>query len=236
MKKTYALLLLFILSSKPTFAQVNIGQVIEDMPIPKLLNTKSTFHNIDQLKGKVIWLEFWATWCSPCIKAMSHLQKLQKAYAGKLQVIAISTEKEKRILQFIKNQRSDLWFAVDTANTFSKSFPYQVIPHSILIDAGGEVIAITNPEKITSQLIADVLAGKRIDLPLKADVITQDPWGTYFGVVDKNKGRFTMLPKIDGLASSSRSYKNDSTFKDRRISMINISLELAYRIAYGGLP
>ncbi|RNL55920.1 DUF3738 domain-containing protein [Pedobacter jejuensis] len=97
-------------------------------------------------------------------------------------------------------------------------------------------IAITDPENITNQVIADVLAGMRIDLPLKADIITKDPWSTYFRVIDTIKEKFTLLPKIDGLPSSSRNYKNDSIFKDRRISMINISLELAYRIAYGELP
>lgn len=236
MKKLYALLLLCILSSTLTFAQVNIGQVIEHIPLPKLLNTNSTLHNIDELKGKVIWLEFWATWCSPCIEAMPHLQKLQKAYAGKLQVIAISTEKEKRIMQFIKNQPSNLWFSVDTANTFSKPFPYRVIPHSILIDTKGKVVAITDPENITNQVIADVLAGIKIDLPFKADNINKDPWGTYFGATDTVKNRFTMMSKLDGLPSASKSYKNDNAFKDRRISLMNISLEHAYRIAYGDIP
>lgn len=236
MKKKLVLLLLSIFSSIITFAQVNINQVIDPIPMPKLLNSKTALKNLEQLKGKVIWLEFWATWCSPCIATMPHIQRLQKAYGGKLQVIMVSTEKEKRISQFIKNKPTDLWFAVDTANTFSKPFPYRVIPHSILIDPRGKVVAITDPVNVTNQVIEDVLAGIKIDLPLKADNLNKDPWSAYFKTTDTVKSRFIMMPQLDGLPSASKTYRNDSTFKNRRISMMNISLELAYRIAYGDFP
>jgi uncharacterized protein (TIGR03435 family) len=236
MKKRLVLLLLSILTSNLTSAQIKIGQSIGRIPVPKVVNTKSSVKNLEQLKGKVIWLEFWATWCSPCIAAMPHLQKLQGAYNGKLQVITVSTETEKRIDKFIKNKPSNLWFAIDTADTFRKPFPYGVIPHSILIDTAGKVVAITSPENITNQVIADILAGRKITLPVKTDDITKDPWATYFGAADTVKSRFKLMPKIEGLFSGSRSYKDDITFKNRRISMMNVSLEHAYRIAYGDFP
>jgi len=236
MKKSIMLSLLGILTLTFTSAQIKIGQSIGQIRIPKLVNSKIPINNLEQLKGKVIWLEFWATWCSPCIAAMPHLQKLQNSYNGKLQVITVSTEKEKRIRQFIENQPSNLWFAIDTAETFRKPFPYGIIPHSVLINAEGKVVAITSPENITNQVIADVLAGKKITLPIKADNTTKDPWGTYFGVADTVKSKFTLIPKIEGLFSASKTYKDDSAFKDRRISMMNVSLEHAYRIAYEDFP
>jgi len=236
MKKIYALLLFCLICPAVTFAQIKVGQSAGQLQFPKLLNTKSTIRNLGHLKGKIVWLEFWATWCSPCVEAMPHLKQLQKAYAGRLQVIAISAERVQRIKQFIINQPSNLWFTADTAEILRKAFPYQTIPHSILIDQTGKVVAITAPGNITNQVIADVLAGAIINLPVKADMITEDPSQTYFAVPDTVRTRFTLLPGIKGLASSSRGYNNDNLFKGRRISLLNISLEHAYRIAYGNFP
>lgn len=217
-------------------AQIKIGQSINDLQVKDLLNAPVKQIDLNKLKGKVIWLEFWATWCSPCVSAMPHLQKLQKAYKGKMQVIAISNEKEKRIRQFISNRPSNFWFSIDTADTFRSVFPYHIIPQSVLIDQNGVVVAITLPENITEQTIADVIAGKKISLPLKEDNMVKDPWGAYFSADPSTSNRFLVQPKIEGQVSGYKRYLKDSIFKNRRVSLLNIPLENAYRIAYGDLP
>jgi uncharacterized protein (TIGR03435 family) len=233
--KKQVILLLFSLFTQLAYAQLKVGQPVGHLPIPQLLNSKSRVDHLDELKGKVVWLEFWATWCSPCVAAMPHLQKLQEEFAGRLQVITVSTEKEKRIRQYMANQPSNLWFALDSADQLRKPFPYRLIPHSVLIDTKGTIIAITDPQNITSQVIADVIAGKEIDLPKKEDNTAKDPWAV-FTAPDTIKARFVVQPKIDGLPSGYRRYPKDSTFKNRRVSMLNLPLESIYRIAYGDLP
>lgn len=234
MKKTFLLLLLSLLAQL-THGQIKVGQPVGQIRLPQLLNAKSSVNYLDQFKGKVVWLEFWATWCSPCISAMPHLEKLQNEFAGRLQVIAISTEKKKRLRQFMANRSSNLWFALDSADQLRKPFPYRLIPHSILIDTKGTVVAITEPQNITKQVIADLIAGKKISLPLKEDHMVQDPWATFIAP-DTVKERFVVQPKIDGLPSGYRRYPKDSVFKNRRMSMLNLPLESIYRIAYGDLP
>ncbi|MDP9078606.1 MAG: TIGR03435 family protein [Bacteroidota bacterium] len=235
MKKTM-LLTVTVLLALFTRAQVNIGQTIPEIKLPVLLNTGEKIDNLGALKGKVIWLEFWGTYCGPCVSAMPHLQQLQKQYAGKLQVIAISMEKERRINQFIANKPSNLWFAMDTADTFRKYFPYHTIPHAVLIDESGKVVAITEPSNITSKVIADVIAGRTINLPVKADNMTEDPIKTYFSAAASVQNRFLVQPEIKGLSSMSKTYVTDSVFKNRRLTMINLPLETIYRVAYKDLP
>jgi uncharacterized protein (TIGR03435 family) len=236
MKKTFLMFLLYTFCAMFAFGQAKVGQTVGDIRIKNLLNSPIKIDNLEQLKGKVIWLEFWATWCSPCIEAMPHLEKLQQAFANKLQVIAISNEKEKRIRQFLANRPSVLWFAIDTAETFQKLFSYRVIPHAVLIDLQGKIVAITEPKNITKQVIADVLAGRAINLPVKEDNMLQDPWATYFSLPDSTQYKFDIQPQLKGLPSSVRNYATDNTFKKRRLTIINFTLGAAYRIAYGNFP
>lgn len=83
-------------------AQIKIGETIGDIPIVTLLNAPVKKTTLSSQRGKVVLIEFWATWCSPCVDAMPHLQALQKQFGNKLQIITVSTEKEKRIRQFFR--------------------------------------------------------------------------------------------------------------------------------------
>lgn len=229
------LLLLILLSITIQFsnAQLKIGDTVNTIALKTILNAPVTQADLSHLKGKVIWLEFWATWCSPCVAAMDGLQDIQKAYKEKLQVITITSEKETRIKQFLVNRPSNLWFAIDTADALRAYFPFRTIPQSVLIDGTGVVVAITFPENITKQTIADVIAGKKINLPVKADIIVDDPWTTFFPVDSSIQSRFLVQPEITGQNSSGFKTYRDGIYKNRRLTMLNLPVENAYRIAYG---
>ena len=234
--KKIATLLICVLMAQLSIAQVKVGQHVNNIALNQILNAPVSKTSLAGLKGKVIWLEFWATWCEPCVRAMPALQKLQKQYKGKLQIIAVSSETEKRLSQFIINRPSNLWFAVDGQDSFSKDYPFHTFPHSILINAQGIVVAITEPANITSEVIAKVIAGKPINLPLKQDLMVDNPWATYFPAADTVRSLFSVQPEIKGLGTAFKTYTKDTVFKNRRISMMNIDLESAYRIAYGDVP
>lgn len=234
MKRSLLIILIAAVSNLTT-AQVKVGQPVPHLEFETLLNSPFKQINVDKLKGKVIWLEFWAPWCSPCVKVMPHLQELQKKYKNQLQVITITTEKQTRVKQFLSNRPSSLWFCIDTTDSFRKSFPYSIIPHSVLIDQAGNVVATTSPENVTEQTIIDLIAGKKINLPLKEDDLVNDPWTAYFSVAPVTQRRFIIQPEIKGQASGYKTYLNDSAFENRRVTMLNVPLENAYRIAYGDL-
>ena len=62
-------------------------------------------------KGKVVFLNFWATWCSPCLKEMPDMQELQKELGSKILVLAVGMgEEAERIEKFQKNISSNSKF------------------------------------------------------------------------------------------------------------------------------
>lgn len=78
------------------------------VPLSFRLVTDSSQQKIEDYRGKIVLLNFWATWCKPCLTEIPDLNKLQKAYKEKgLEVIAISDETQERLLRFhAKNEMS----------------------------------------------------------------------------------------------------------------------------------
>jgi len=97
--------------------------------------------SMDDLKGKVVLLDFWATWCGPCRAALPHMQKIAKKFDGEpLVVLSVSLDQdEQKWKDFIaKNgmtwpQYLDGGFTGPVARLFSVN----AIPHTFTIDADG---------------------------------------------------------------------------------------------------
>jgi len=95
--------------------------------------------NITDYKGKVVLLNYWATWCAPCLKEMPELNRLQKNYKDQgLIVIALSDETKKRLLKFAKKNP----FTVVAA--YTKEFDWADIqserPMTFLINKNGIIV------------------------------------------------------------------------------------------------
>src|SRR5579884_90495 len=97
--------------------------------------------SLDDFKGKVVLLDFWATWCAPCREALPHMQKIAKNFEGQpLVVLSVSLDdNEEKWKEFItKNgmtwmQYRDGGFEGPVARMFSVN----AIPHTFTIDADG---------------------------------------------------------------------------------------------------
>lgn len=227
------IILIGLLTWSYAFAQVKNGEQVPEIEFNTLLNSPLKSVKLSQLKGKVVLIDFWATWCSPCVAAMPHLQALQKKFKNKLQVITVSDETVKRVDLFLKVKPSNLWFAVDKGETLNVLFPHRTIPHVVLIDAEGKLIANTSSEEVTEEVIEKLIKKENVSLKVKSDNMTPDFIKEYFFAADTVKSRLLIQPEIKGGPSMQRKFGDSPAFKNRRLTMINLTLQNMYRIAYG---
>ena len=88
--------------------------------------------------GKFVLIDFWATWCGPCRKAIPELNEYQEKYDDKLVVIGISDETPEKVKGFDAVEIA-YFSAIDTQGTIKKELEVTGIPHVILVDPEGIV-------------------------------------------------------------------------------------------------
>ena len=109
------------------------------------LNKKDQKIDINEYKGKLLILNFWATWCEPCKEEMPSLDSLQKnAKLNNIKIFPINIGKEKldKVNKFfldLKIKNFDFYF--DPPTTLAKKFSLRGVPTSILINKEGQEFA-----------------------------------------------------------------------------------------------
>ena len=119
----------------------------------------------EALEGKVVVLEFWATWCGPCVAAIPHLNELSDKYKDKpVQFISITDEPREKVETFLKKRPIKAWVGLDTDRSMLKAYGVTGIPHTVIVAPDGRIAAITYPTNVTGTVL-DVLAGKPAGIP-----------------------------------------------------------------------
>lgn len=94
------------------------------------------------VEGKVIWVDFWASWCVPCRRSFPWLNEIQSKYgpAG-LQIIAVNLDKDRALADgFLAEVPAQFSLRFDPAGDLAKQFGVQAMPSSYLLDADGNVL------------------------------------------------------------------------------------------------
>ncbi|GAB4517350.1 MAG: hypothetical protein Tsb0020_35940 [Haliangiales bacterium] len=93
----------------------------------------------DELRGQVVLLDFWATWCGPCIDAMPDLAALDASYRDHgLRIISINMDNAAKARATLRSLDIDLPLYVDDGTTADK-YKVTTIPHLVLIDRDGDI-------------------------------------------------------------------------------------------------
>lgn len=149
---------LFVLNvfsqQKKMWAKSIINQKAPKITVEKWLSDKPN------TKGKFILIDFWATWCGPCKRAIPELNKFKTEFENDLVVIGISDETKEEVNKLI-DPKIEYYSAIDTNRKMYNFLEIAAIPHCILIDPDGiirwEGYPILRGYELTSEVIKKII-------------------------------------------------------------------------------
>ncbi|BAX81466.1 TlpA family protein disulfide reductase [Labilibaculum antarcticum] len=168
MKKIIPSILLIIFTLQLTAQNTEISSLLSGISLVQIKD-KSTidYDFIKETDKKIVIIEFWETWCAPCIEGMHHLKELKNKFPDKLEIICVSSDKFNQTTKFINKNLFPFKFIYDKEKQLSNIFPHTGIPHSIVVDTKGQIQAETYPSFITETIINKLSSGNSINIPRK---------------------------------------------------------------------
>ncbi|HVM89761.1 MAG TPA: TlpA disulfide reductase family protein [Puia sp.] len=144
--KSFFLLLLAMLSSKFMFCQAKINEAAPAISLPDMTGE---IINLSSYKGKVVLLDFWASWCGPCRRNNPHLVKFYKKYHPKgLEILSVSIDSDQDAWKAAVKHDKLEWAQVNDNKGWDASsattYGVDAIPASFLIDRNGIVHSINH--------------------------------------------------------------------------------------------
>ena len=110
-------------------------------PALVLTDIEGRAHDLSAYRGKVVLINFWATWCEPCRQEMPSIQRLRDRLAGKpFAALAVNVdEPEARIRVFLKQTGFDLPVLLDPNKTITRSWGVRFLPVTFIVGKDGRV-------------------------------------------------------------------------------------------------
>ena len=140
----------------------------EGNPAPEFTfqNEKGKTVNIKKLKGKIIVLDFWASWCGPCRKEIPNIKKVYAEYKDKgIQFLSVSIDAKKEAWTKALKEEQMPWmqgWTPDAGKSVMNTYQFGGIPFIILIDKEGNIYRKNLRGEDIKNAIDDCLAGKKV--------------------------------------------------------------------------
>jgi peroxiredoxin len=131
---------LFFLFQAIQVPALTVGDSAPDFELPQ----SNIAQRLSELKGKWIYLDFWASWCAPCRQSFPWMNSMQNKYAGKnIQILAINVDAKKSDAdRFLNQTPASFSLAFDSKGNSAKLMELKSMPTSYLIDPQGHISLI----------------------------------------------------------------------------------------------
>jgi thiol-disulfide isomerase/thioredoxin len=133
---SFALLLLLSLVGCAGSTPSRVGQMAPEIAAGKWLNSPPL--TLAGLRGQVVVVEFWATWCGPCRQSIPHLKELNAKFSAKgLKLVSLTSEHPEAVEPFAKEMGMNYPIGIDSPT--ADSYGVQGIPHAVVVDKAGKI-------------------------------------------------------------------------------------------------
>lgn len=127
-KNSIRLLLFFIVANIEAQSKINVSEFLQESKIATSDNNKLYF------------IDFWATWCGPCITAKEHLGVLQKQFPNDLYIVSMTKEDPLTVEGFLERKPTKLAVVIDYNGETHKAFNVTTIPDGVLFNSKGNLL------------------------------------------------------------------------------------------------
>ena len=220
--------------------RLEIGDNLMEFTFSNKHNFPSWLKSTNDLKGKLILLDFWAIGCSICLERFPKMDSLQKEFGDKIQIIPInSSSEENKCLDYIsklKDENIKSAFeslpSINGDKRWGKLFPHVGVPHHVWIGADGRVMAITQEWNANRENIKAILNGAKLKFEIKDDLVEYDYEKK--GIISQGHEKLpsptlysAFLPPFNGLGGGSK-IQIDSLDMTYRVTHRNLVVHQLY--------
>jgi hypothetical protein len=134
--------------------------------------------SLDKLRGnRCLLIDFFATWCAPCIGSLAELNKLSVAFTDELRIVPVTYEAMEKWKSFARTNKiaaGNQLPVIVNDKQLQNWFPHRMVPHEVWVDRQGIVRYITSQEELTARNIKLFVSGQPLALGQKKDKINFD--------------------------------------------------------------
>lgn len=150
-----------VVTAKTLYAKVDL----RGKPAPTLEAEQWLTGKAPVTKGKVLVVDFWATWCGPCRDLIPEMNDWSKKYAKDVVFVGISAEKPDVVQKFMKETKMNYHIGIDTKSKMNKALGVAGIPHVMIVSPDGIVrwqgFPGSSEDPLTEKVLEQIIAASK---------------------------------------------------------------------------